>query len=363
MKKALRVFGVLLSLVLFACGGGGGGGSSSSSSSDSSASASTQNQPPVITLSADNLNPQHTSPVTFIISASDPDGDALTITCDLDGDGAYETTASGTTVVHTFSIVGTYNVTCMATDPSGLSATSAVVSIISTQAIGDVTRSLPFPAGYVYVSDVAYDKSSQSLWVMAFTDLNCTNGAIINIDYQTGATIKIIDIGAYNTDTLICNTEFTVAGDYIFSLGWSLNGDTNPTVSKFDKSGNLIETFICPATTGNECKGITWDGTYLWVGTELTRNIVQISTSGSIITTLSNVFNTTGITDLSYIAATGELMVVNSSIYNISPTSGSILSQSTPSGNGSVGAGDWDGSVYWTANYSQQQIDGLYIGQ
>lgn len=87
------------------------------------------NQPPV----ADAGGPyagNEGSPIAFSATASDPDGDALTLSWSF-GDG---TTATGASPTHTYADDGSYTVVLTATDPQGLTATSSTTATVANVA-------------------------------------------------------------------------------------------------------------------------------------------------------------------------------------------------------------------------------------
>ena len=72
----------------------------------------------------------------FAATATDADGDALTYTWDLDGNGTFETT--GATAAATYNAAGTYNVVVKVTDARGGSATKTVTVTVTQSASTDV---------------------------------------------------------------------------------------------------------------------------------------------------------------------------------------------------------------------------------
>ncbi len=69
-------------------------------------------------------------PVSFVASASDPDGDEVTGAEWIFGDGE---TASGLTVTHTYTTAGTFSVTFTATDVNGLSDPTPAARTVTVQ--------------------------------------------------------------------------------------------------------------------------------------------------------------------------------------------------------------------------------------
>ena len=82
-------------------------------------------------------------PVAFSAAATDADGDALTYTWDLNGDGTFETT--GATPSFTYTTAGVYNAVVKVTDARGASATKSVTVSVSPPA--GTGTDVPLPVG------------------------------------------------------------------------------------------------------------------------------------------------------------------------------------------------------------------------
>jgi plastocyanin len=83
----------------------------------------TVNAPPTIAIERQTTMPRAGEPVAFLASASDPEGKAMRIDWDLDGDGTFERAAAGATVSATYA-AGPHTVGARATDDLGASATA-----------------------------------------------------------------------------------------------------------------------------------------------------------------------------------------------------------------------------------------------
>src|SRR5205823_6247157 len=79
--------------------------------------AATKNRPPTGAISWTPDQPHSGDTVTFTAQATDPDGDPITATWDLDGDGTFE--ATGTTVTSRWTSRGIRPVTLKLTDARG----------------------------------------------------------------------------------------------------------------------------------------------------------------------------------------------------------------------------------------------------
>jgi PKD repeat protein len=97
---------------------------------------------PVITSPAPNATFEAGVPVTFSGSATDPDGDAVTLAWDF-GDG--RAGAGATPAAHPFAVPGTYLVTLTATDTNGGSGAATINVVVTTPASGGAGTSLLVP--------------------------------------------------------------------------------------------------------------------------------------------------------------------------------------------------------------------------
>lgn len=88
-----------------------------------------RNRPPVANAGGPYAGSEG-SPITFDGSASDPDGDALTLSWSF-GDGS---TATGSAPSHTYADNGSYTVVLTATDPQGATATSSAIATVANAA-------------------------------------------------------------------------------------------------------------------------------------------------------------------------------------------------------------------------------------
>ncbi|MFL6213220.1 MAG: PKD domain-containing protein [Blastocatellia bacterium] len=88
------------------------------------------NRPPQVSPTASATSGVGSLAVTFAANASDPDGDALTVTWDF-GDGQ---TATGANVAHTYTDPGQYTAVVRATDPAGAFASATLTITVAATA-------------------------------------------------------------------------------------------------------------------------------------------------------------------------------------------------------------------------------------
>lgn len=224
---------------------------------------------------------------------------------------------------------------------------------------GTIKKIIAYPAGIVGVSDLVYD--NPGLWLLA--ERGSTSGStleLIKVDKESGQTLQTIPLinppfSLNHASEMAWNGEFF----WMTSYGWS-NGIPQSYIYKVDLTGNLVATIPCPSTnTGGFCEGLAWDGIYLWTGASDNKNIVQFSTDGVGIKTLNNVFSSIGVGDVS-LKDTSHLIISHTNyLYLIDTASMAITGQLYTSYSKK---GDWDSQLFWFANNSTQQLEGIYTG-
>lgn len=324
------------------------------------------NIPPSISVSVNPTTGVAPLTATFAITSSDSDGTIAKVECDLDGDGTFEADVTGqSSVNHTYNTAGTYNVKCRATDNLSLASESNALTVVVSEPqvkVGDVIKTIPFPTDITMVGDIVFDKNTNSFWITA---VNLTPLRLIQIDSANGTVTKTIlsnNLPAY----LNSSSEMAFDGQsFYFTSYGSCSGSctglnaNGSFIYKVDMSGNLINTFPCPATsTGVYCHGLAWDGQYLWSEASDKKNLVQFSTDGIVFSTLSNVFHTVSLEDISFDSTANQLIVIKDGVNRVNKTTGNIDSHN----NASYSKGDYDGQLYWIANNGTQQLEGIYIG-
>ncbi|GMQ30217.1 ThuA domain-containing protein [Algoriphagus confluentis] len=151
------------------------------------------NRAPVVTsLSVDKTSGSNPLTVVLTAQASDPEKDPISYTWDL-GNGETKTTTEPT-LTHTFSNIGEFEIKVTATDPSGLSGTSPIVSVYSGNIAPEVqiaiqgNKSFYFPGKKVAYSVAVIDQDHPE----ATKDLS---SLYIAADYLQGVDQAEADMG------------------------------------------------------------------------------------------------------------------------------------------------------------------------
>lgn len=330
-------FLVPLLLLLQSCGGGGG--------------SFTAEFAPDLSVTPDDTIGAAPFKVTFTIKVSDRDGTVIKVEADFDGDGTFEADVTGqATADFTFTTRGSFPVQFRATDNDGLTTTK-LISIT----VADIIRTLTFPLGITTVKDIAFEPSGLTFWVlgsdgtpqMSLVRMNAQTGEVVNIIQLTDPGITPITLG-----------EFAFDGQFF----WITTGLPTPRILKLNTTGSIVLQIPCPSTASGVCRGVAFDGTFLWTGASDTRNLVQFPISGGVQKTLESPDPLPGVEDVGFDRAGNLLLVRPTSIpeiFRLNPTDGSVV-DSVPVGG--LTKGDWDGNLFWFVDDLNQEFKGLFLG-
>ena len=224
---------------------------------------------------------------------------------------------------------------------------------------GDVVKTIAFPEGISGVSDIVFDKSSQSLLIFVYdiaTNWEVTK--IIQIPITSGTVLAEVDIN--NPDFFMNHaSSFSKNDNYFYgtSYGYS-NGIPQSLIYMIDFNGKVVGSFSCPSTNVDGfCKGVAWDGQYLWSGGS---NLTKFSMDGL------------------FIKEIGALDLVNNRVEAYDPDASQLIvstdnhlrfidiitgAEVRSVYTGSSRIGDWDGKLFWAVNRDTRQFEGIYIGK
>lgn len=287
----------------------------------------------------------------------------------LDG-GATYTSASGTVsngqsvkVRHTSAL--TYSTNAV-TDLTVANVTGTFTSVTKATPTpiqaGKVAKAYRYPAGINWIGDVVFvgTTSPPSLWALAGSDSNTITG-FIEIDLTSGNLMRTSPppTGGF----IASDSQLAFDGQYFWVTSSPTTGTPNgipqPLMYQFSGlTGQILATASCPASSvGGFCQGLAWDGSAFWSGA-FTGYLYRFAASGLILSTVPNI---TSVSDLTFDVNHNQLLILL--------TNGQLFALSTATG--SIGTfpftmtdlkGDWDGSLFWSANNSNKQIEGTYLG-
>jgi hypothetical protein len=224
----------------------------------------------------------------------------------------------------------------------------------------------PFPAAPVSVrsvSDIAYDSTTQSFWLLAETSSSPLNTptSLVQISAVTGNYIGRLDAVSWPFE--IVNGSTLV---YDRSSFWITSSVVSvPRVFQVASNGVYIGNFInCPATSSGICVGLGFDAatsSYWTAGSDNTSlvnyQLASANIIGSAVPYASSLF--AGASDVAFAAAAGEVFVVKGGITRVNRV-GAVLGTIpfTVPGNG---RGDWDGIYFWVVDNSSKSLKALFV--
>ncbi len=232
---------------------------------------------------------------------------------------------------------------------------------------GTVMRELPFPATVKWVSDISYDKSNATFWLLAWTGLaippNAPN-ALVKINATTGAYISKVDASSWPF-TILDGSTLAYDGSFFWiTSNGSNSGVVASEVYQIRWDGSYSNTYPCLSTSTGFCRGVAFDAatSSYWTAGSDTANLVNYQVAGSTysssVTYSNNLYS--GASDVAFDSATNEVFVVNNGIVRVNKSSGAYLS-SIPFTLPGTGRGDWDGTYLWVVDNSSKSIKALFV--
>jgi len=306
-------------------------------------------QSPLVALS---VSPERGAPpldVTFSVSTYDPDGTVVKTEIDFDGDGVYDLDITGDAAVpYAYALADLYVVTVRSTDDDGLTGT-AIIEVLAANS-GDVVKTLPFPAGVTEIRDITYDASTGDFWAL---EIQGSTPSIFRVSRSTGTIREVIPLTdpIFSLDSL--NELALVLGNFQMTTG---------ALASFlytaGPSGAFLGGLPCPSTPTGYCRGLAWDGIYLWSGASDSTDISAFTFAGTV---KDVVFAPAIVEDVDYDGTRGHLLVTteaSSNLYRIDPSTG-IVDETIAVG--ALNKGTWDGLLFWFVDNASYQLKGVYI--
>lgn len=305
---------------------------------------------PSITVSSDSASGTPPLTVTFQVSTSDSDGTVTKVEADFTGGGTFTDITGRAVVSFSYSSTGVFTATFRATDNDGRATTTDVEVIVAN--VGDVAKTLDFPAELTTVTDAFFQASTGSFWLLGRTGV--TSAALFRIDASTGVVLTRVSLV---DPRFIQNSVEHLTMDS--SSFWMTTSAGSSVLFRVDTLGNILTTVSCPATTlPGFCTGLAFDGTLLWTGATDNLNLVRFLANGVIERALTS--PDSDVRDIAYDLSADELLVVTANlgrVFRIDPTDGTVAA-STPVG---FTRGDWDGTLFWFVDNSARELKGVFI--
>lgn len=231
---------------------------------------------------------------------------------------------------------------------------------------GKIFRSIAYPSGVTWISDVAYDTSTRSLFLLAGTSIAPTT--IVGMSVTTGQ-LNGVRINAFNWPVNIVDGS-TLAFDGILSFwiaGNARSGIPAGEIYRISSNGLLEATYDCPASAAGFCRGIAWDPLTdsFWSAASDSATLINYQalsngTTSTLEGPYTGLWQSTNVSDVAFDSSTGTTLVVKGGV--ISVNGGAVASTATFTIPGS-GRGDWDddSGLLWIVDNTNKVINGIAI--
>ncbi len=246
-------------------------------------------------------------------------------------------------------------------------AVGHVSAAVGADPVYTLQTPIPFPAipgttkRVQSVSDLAYDSSNQSYWLLASLTSGTIPSALVRID-GAGQVLLTVDL-AYSPLSYI-GEESSMAYDgssfWVSSSGYDTSvvpAVPKSEVYKIVRSGQVGQYqgfFPCPATATGFCQGLAWDGATLWASGSDNRHLVNFQNQATggvlpLVRRFDNIWSTNGVSDTGYDRTKGELLALKDGLIMVNGADGALLG-SKPFTLPGTGRGDWDGTYFWVVD-------------
>lgn len=232
---------------------------------------------------------------------------------------------------------------------------------------GTVLRAINFPSQVKWVSDIAYDKNSNSFWLLAWTLAlpPAAPDAIVKIDAATGAYQAQLNADSWPL-TIVDGSSIAYDGStfWVTSNGTS-GGVAASEMYQLTSGGVYSEGYVCPATETGFCVGLAWDGatSSFWSAASDINTLANFQGVVGVIT--SSVPYTGGwtagsVTDVAFDSVSGEVFVLSGGIIRVLGASGVEQGRYVFAPMGSA-RGDWDGKYFWVVDNTSKSLKALFV--
>lgn len=229
-------------------------------------------------------------------------------------------------------------------------------------------REFPFPTSPVAirsVSDIAYDKNTQSFWLLAEISSSPVNTptALVQISAVTGS-YKGRGDAAFWPEEILNGSTLIYDGNFFWITA---SGVPRGRVYRVFPSGlynNIFYNCPPPSTSTGFCLGLAFDPatSSYWSADSGNTTLDNFNIAGGSATSVASYSNSlfAGVSDVAFDSASNEVFVVNNGIIRINKSSGAFLG-SIPFILPGAGRGDWDGTYFWVVDNSSKSIKALFV--
>jgi len=243
---------------------------------------------------------------------------------------------------------------------------------------GTVMKELPFPAVVRWASDVAYDRNTNTFWLLAGLngDTNNAPNALVQINATDGSLLKKADASPAFVWPFEIAFGSTMVYDgklfWITSNGFSNNAPVSEVYNIVLLDNGLTAGYFgtkynCPATTvgAGFCQGLAFDSvtsSYWSAGSDSTRLVNYQLASNSVSSAMpySGLWSTNGVSDVTFDFNSGEVLVIKDGVIRVQGSSGLRLG-TIPFTLSGTGKGDWDGTHFWVVDNTSKSLKALFV--
>ena len=227
---------------------------------------------------------------------------------------------------------------------------------------GKVMREIRFPTVVQWASDIAFDRNTGTFWMLASTIGAPPNppNALVRINAATGASLGGLAANGWPV-TIVDGSTLAFDGNFF----WITSGG-NSKVHQMGPDAAYLALYNCPATSTGLCQGLAWDNTTssIWSVASDNANLARSQVlNGVLLPTpqiYGNLWSGSGLTDVSFDSATGQVFVIKNGVILVQGSSGTGLGTISFTVPGS-GRGDWDGRYFWVVDNTSKSIKALFV--
>jgi hypothetical protein len=229
----------------------------------------------------------------------------------------------------------------------------------------EVVKTLNFPGGVTWISDLAYDPISSSFWLLVGTSTAPTD--LVNINADTGV-IEQQQLTLDLMPNIIDGSMLAFDGDsssfLITSNGYNA-GVLVSEIYRFDSAGTWLNTYDCPATDTGFCQGLAWDSasSSFWVAGSDNKRLVNFRLESGVLTTIktyTNLWSTNGVSDIGFDRPTNQLLVLKGGMIPVDASNGKVGTRKSFILPG-TGRGDWDGTYFWIIDNVEKKLKAVVV--